>query len=86
MRALSGDDYQHLVALYSVEPWGPERDNLHHAMQLSQVANMNRTKGAPVVEPSRFILTRKPKSNDDTKKIAALRGAIKQSRKQANGG
>jgi len=86
VRAMSGEDYQHLVALYAVEPWGPARDNMHVAMQLTQVANMNRGKGSATVEPSRFILTRKPKIKNDSKRITALRGAIKQTRMQENGG
>jgi len=86
VRELSGEDYKNLVALYAVEPWGQERDNLHVAMQLSQVANMNRARGSAAIDPSRFMLGRKPKQNDDAKKISALRGSIKQSRKVANGG
>jgi hypothetical protein len=66
--------------LYAVDPWGSERDNLHVAMQLSQTANMNRGKGQPTIEATRFMLARKPKTDNSNKRIAALRGAIKQSK------
>ena len=82
VRALSGEDYRHLVALYNVEPWGPERDNAHAAMQLTQVANMNRGRGQPPVDMSRFILTKKPKAKTDAKRIVAFRASIQQSRKE----
>ena len=79
VRALSGEDYRHLVALYNVDPWGAERDNMHTAMILAQGANMNRARGTPPIDISRFILTKKPKINDDAKRVSAFRAAIKQS-------
>ncbi len=86
VRALSGEDYRHLVALYNVDPWGSERDNMHTAMILAQGANMNRRRGTPPIDISRFILTKKPKTQNDAKRVSAFRAAIKQSQKVRENG
>lgn len=75
---MSGTDYKHFVALYRIDPDGPERDNQHTAMILSQTANLNRRKDAPVIGINKFMLSQKtpvaPAS--DEQKIKAFQAQI----------
>jgi hypothetical protein len=80
VRAMSGTDYANLLALYTIDPDGSERDNKHVAMQLAQVANINRRKGAPLISPLKFMLTQN--SDPKTNKVKALRTAIKMAKQK----
>jgi hypothetical protein len=77
---MSGNDYANLIALYAIDPDGPERDNRHAAMQLAQVANLNRRKGSSSIAPHRFMLTQN--TDPATDKVKALRMAIRSSIKK----
>jgi hypothetical protein len=80
VRALSGEDYSNFRALYAIQPWGAERDNLHTAMLLAQNANMQRTKQTdPVFHPRQFMIGAEPpdKSKINAERIRALRDHIK---------
>jgi len=79
LRSFSARDYAHLVALYVVDPWGPERDNYHAAMILAQTANINRPRHSLPVSPQRFMLGQSTTA-DEQRKIAALRMAIRAAR------
>jgi hypothetical protein len=79
---MSGEDFANFRALYSVDPWGSERDNIHTAMILAQSANQQRTKRTdPVVSPMQFMLGRtNPTDKSSSAKISALRSSIHKSK------
>ena len=76
VRALSGEDYANFAALYSDDPWGPERDNAHTAMLLAQQANIYKRKGAPPVNPNKYMLGRSGAKSNKAK-VAAFRAHVK---------
>ena len=68
--------FAHLLALYSVEPWGAERDNMHAAMLASMYAGAHTAKGKPRPKISDFMF--KPAANKSAAgKLAVLRNHLK---------
>ena len=66
--------------MYLSDPWGPERDNMHVAMLLSQTANLHRKKGTMPINPKKFMLTR-TKDEIEVERISALHAFIHQGHK-----
>lgn len=43
------------LTYYGVDPWGEERADLRSGMQMAQISNALRARGAPVMKPADFM-------------------------------
>ncbi|MHC4867865.1 MAG: phage tail assembly protein T [Planctomycetota bacterium] len=43
------------MTYYGVDPWGEERADLRSGMQMAQIGNALRSRGAPTVKPADFM-------------------------------
>lgn len=57
--SMSSSEFTQWMAFYNVQPFGPERDNVHAGIVASTVANANRGKSQRPFAVSDFVL--KPK-------------------------
>lgn len=84
LRAFDPIDYQELLALYQLSPIGPDRDDIHNAMQLAQQANMHRRPNSAPIPVEKFLFNRPKKTGKQ--KIQHLRQQIKQQIERQKGG
>lgn len=77
-RELSSSDYTDLMAYYRVEPWGPQRDNLHSAQIAALTYNANRGNGRPVkIDDFMFKPEVKIQRDADSSARAFLKSKVK---------
>lgn len=53
---MTSAEFTEALAYYSINPWGPERDNLHSAIIAAAVRNSAATKRSQLVTPNDFML------------------------------
>lgn len=64
---MPSSEYETWRQMYSVNPFGTERDNIHFAMLMSIYCNSKIPKGRKAIKPQDFMLTPKPPKSSDQK-------------------
>ena len=80
---MPASDYQMLLDFFSRHPFGPDRDNIHAAMQCAILTNIHRKKGTQPVKPKEFMI-RDPEVVKQ-ENLQALLGSFRQKGKPKNG-
>lgn len=81
IRRWPSSDFAAMQALYSVEPWGANRDNAHAAMLATLYAGAHTPRGKRRPRMSDYMLTTKA-ANSDKGKLQVLRHYLESTVKQ----